>query len=287
MKPAYILDDKCLSIVFLDTGRNYTVFKNTCINWDLTIERLKNEDYENLETLISAKSIIDNVADKLGGAALDHLGVSVDGRYVDNYLTRKIISFANNNKPYKPLLRFLEKLLLNPSKRAVDELYKFLEHGNMPITEDGDFIAYKSVTPEYKDWHTKSVDNSIGAKPPRMPRNEVSDDCDVECGSGYHAGTFSYASTFAWKFHSSAGRVVLVKINPANVVSVPKDHNNRKLRCCEYEVVAEFEKILDNDYTPCYNTWEVDELCDCTLDKNCCSTNPTQLKRDSKGRFCK
>jgi hypothetical protein len=34
-------------------------------------------------------------------------------------------------------------------------------------------------------------------------------------------------------------RVVIVKINPADVVSIPSDYNNAKGRACRYEVVGE------------------------------------------------
>ena len=32
---------------------------------------------------------------------------------------------------------------------------------------------------------------------------------------------------------------MIVKIDPADVVSIPVDYNNSKGRCCKYEVIAE------------------------------------------------
>jgi hypothetical protein len=41
------------------------------------------------------------------------------------------------------------------------------------------------------------------------------------------------------------GRLVAVKINPADVVSVPSDYNNQKLRTCSYTVMFEIEGAKD------------------------------------------
>jgi hypothetical protein len=43
-----------------------------------------------------------------------------------------------------------------------------------------------------------------------------------------------------------SNRVVIVKINPADVVSIPSDYKNTKGRCCRYEVIAEFEGYNDD-----------------------------------------
>jgi hypothetical protein len=51
---------------------------------------------------------------------------------------------------------------------------------------------------------------------------------------------------------------MILKINPADVVSVPKDYNGAKGRCCKYTVVAQvngspaeaFAKVVNGDYDP-------------------------------------
>jgi len=49
------------------------------------------------------------------------------GEILQNELTDRIVQFMKEDLPFEPLLRFLEKLLDNPSKRALDELIKFLD----------------------------------------------------------------------------------------------------------------------------------------------------------------
>ena len=53
------------------------------------------------------------------------------GEYVHNLVVDKILSFMRNSLPYKPLVKFLSKLMENPSSRSVNELYKFFtdKHG--------------------------------------------------------------------------------------------------------------------------------------------------------------
>ena len=206
--------------------------------------------------------------------------------------------------PVKPLLNFLSKVLQNPSRRAVQELYKFLEHGQMPLTPTGNFLAYKSVRADYKDWYSNKFLNTIGSEH-TMARNDVCDDPDLGCSYGFHVGTLAYAT----EFNQGANRLVVVEVDPSDVVSVPHDCQNQKLRTAKYKVVGEFEKPLANDYSSQYNNDE-DESddddedddcgfpnCDCDdpdecerLDEeldNCSDECPYHNKRDQNGRFCK
>jgi hypothetical protein len=159
------------------------------------------------------------------------------------------------------MIKFMDNLMLNPSKRAVDELYGFLEkHGN-PITPDGKFLAYKKVRSDYKDVHSGTTLNKPaelldgndhvkmsfpmgqkgevtvavvnGVTVVSMPRNEVDDDKDRTCSYGLHFCAKDYLG------HFGGERVVIVKIDPADVVSIPADYNDAKGRACKYEVVGE------------------------------------------------
>lgn len=159
------------------------------------------------------------------------------GSVVHNCLTERILDLCRNNYPFEPMLKFLENILENPSFRAVNELYKFLEHKGLPITSDGCFIGYKKVQDDYKDWYSGKYDNSVGAKP-KMDRREVDEDSTKDCSYGFHIGTLEYARD---DFHSGSGRIMICKVNPKDCVSVPSDFNFSKLRVCEYEVIDELE----------------------------------------------
>lgn len=166
--------------------------------------------------------------------------VFVDGDSIQSVVADRIINFLADGVDCLPIFKFITRLQLNPSKRAVDELYTFLEHKHLPLTETGTFLAYKAVRNDYTDKHTGRFFNGVG-EVLSMPRNKVDDDKNVGCSYGFHAGTLAYASNFA----SGSDKLVLVEIDPADVVSIPTDCEFQKLRTCRYKVVAEYERPLD------------------------------------------
>jgi hypothetical protein len=187
-----------------------------------------------------------------------------------------VLSFLEAGLDCVHLFKFILKLNLNPSKRAVDELYTFLEHKNLPYTESGTFLAYKAVRNDFTDKHTGKFFNGVG-EVLSMPRNKVDDDKNVGCSYGFHAGTLKYASEFA----CGSDKMVLVEIDPADVVSIPTDCEFQKLRTCRYKVVAEYERPLDEHvYESRFSTendddvdeeWDDDEECYNCSECDCCS----------------
>lgn len=151
---------------------------------------------------------------------------------LEGHLGNKLMMFLEKDIDITPLYEFTKNLYMNPSYRAVTELFGFLESSGLPITSDGYFMAYKKVTHDYKDIFTRTFDNKIGDKV-SMPRFKVNEDKDQTCSAGLHFAAHSYADSFG------SGPLMAIKINPADVVAIPTDYNNQKGRCCAYEVVAE------------------------------------------------
>ena len=182
----------------------------------------------------------------------------VDGDVVDSVVSERLIQMLSNEIDVLPVLKFVYRLRLNPSSRAVNELYTFLEHKCLPLTESGTFLAYKAVRPNYYDKHSGKFDNSVG-NVLSMPRNKVDDDKLAGCSYGFHAGTLEYASDFACQ----NDKIVLVEIDPADVVSIPVDCEFQKLRTCRYKVVGEFERPLTEPlYESRFETENDDEVDD-------------------------
>jgi hypothetical protein len=154
---------------------------------------------------------------------------------VHNVVAQRIVRFMREGIDAQYLINFLENLMKNPSKASREELYLFLENGKVPITDDGRFIAYKWVTSDYKDSHTRRMDNSVG-QIVKMDRSGVDDDRSRTCSSGLHVCTQFYT-----KF---SDKLMLVAVNPKDVVSVPVDYNNAKMRVAEYEVLEEISPEL-------------------------------------------
>lgn len=235
---AYIItNDGNISLTY--NGRAHSIGKSHEY-YDAIVEVLNaNKNFHLLEHLLD---VPETIKKNVTGVSVNQFGEIVyNGNILHNSVSRRIMDFIQKGLPYKPLITFLDNLMQNPSKRAVDELYNFLSHNGLPITSDGCFMAYKGLTSDFKDRHTQTFDNSVGAIH-RMARNMVDEDKDRTCSYGFHVGTHAYATDFA----GSEGKVVLVKVNPRDAVSVPADHNDQKLRVCEYEVVQECEGLLDS-----------------------------------------
>lgn len=160
--------------------------------------------------------------------------VWIKGEAMPDELSTRIIAMKKEKIPIVQLLNFWENLKQNPSMNSVQQLYKFLENNCHPLTEDGYFIAYRSIRQDWKDFHTGTMDNSIG-QVVSMPRNKVNDKPEQTCSDGLHVASWSYASSFG----DSTRRMIEVKVNPKDVVCVPNDYQNTKMRVCEFEVLAE------------------------------------------------
>jgi hypothetical protein len=145
-----------------------------------------------------------------------------------------------------PIVRFLNRAIVLPTHNR-EALFDFIERGNLPICEDGMFLAFKSITPDFKDWWTQTVDNSVGANP-TMERLEGDSDNRVNCSRGYHIGTPKYAGSY-----HSGQNIILVQCDPEDVISIPNDSSCGKIRTLEYLVLD----VLDKDSM--FNGFDGDE----------------------------
>lgn len=236
MKIPYILTDHSLTIVLNDEPKTITSENPV---WNDAITAIREGRFDDLSDILDKSKAIAKFSH--GKIEVRDGVVTYAGEEINNIVVDRILNFIKNGLPYEPLVKFLDKLMLNPSRRAVNELYKFLEHKKMPLTPDGDFLAYKSVRADFTDWYSGNHNFAIG-QVREMTRNQVCDNADIGCSAGYHAGSEDYAKSF-----NSGGNLVIVKINPADVVSVPNDCDCQKLRASKLEVVALYRKALDKE----------------------------------------
>lgn len=196
-------------------------------------------DIETLRSELDALADVPAFVQKASGGKVEvRDGVVFYGEEaIHNTLSSRILWGLSEGFDMDPYLAFLGNLMENPSKRAVDELYGFLEACNMGITDDGCLIAYKRVRNDYRDCHSGRFDNSVG-QILEMPRNKVDEDKDRTCSYGFHFCSQAYLPHFG---SSSGNRIVIVKVNPRDVVAIPADYANAKARCSRYEVIGEYE----------------------------------------------
>lgn len=166
-----------------------------------------------------------------------HHGVKLKG-----YAVSKLIALIEKGESVEALANFLTKIQANPDQNVIDNLYEFLEFGKIPITPNGNFLAYKAVRSDYRDIHSGSVSNEIG-RVISMPRRDVDPNRDQTCSYGYHVCSFEYLKHFA----RADGHIVVCEVNPADVVAIPSDYNNTKMRVSAYRVVDEVTQNYEDN----------------------------------------
>ena len=219
-------------------NRTYQVLPDH-INYKMILEALPTANADELLEIVDVEKAVATFSDGL--VEIKNGQVTYEGEVVHGSISKRILEFMSKGLPFQPLVNFLNNLMDNPSMQSQKELYDFLEHENLAITSDGHFLAYKAVRSDFKDKYRGTFDNSIG-NIVTMQRAKVDDDRARGCSDGLHAGALNYVASYG---NVDAGdRIVIVKINPKDVVSVPSDCNCEKLRTCRYEVVAEYEGEL-------------------------------------------
>ena len=201
----------------------------------------------------------------VGLLSVNALGVTYEGKPLHTTDAERLMAFMRDKLSYKPIANYIANKMRNTSARAIKEMYNFLEHKGMPLTLRGTFIAYKGVSLDF--WSIRGnndtvilqgkvnasgqILNTIGATI-EVERSSVDDDFREGCSTGLHVGSLAYAKDWG-------KRVVLVEVDPADVVSVPEDCECQKLRCCKYTVVAEYSGPMPDTLTTEFDSDEDDE----------------------------
>jgi hypothetical protein len=255
----YIVQGSNITVVIGTTP--HTVSKNH-ITYNKLLAAIKAGEWETVQDIIEPKQVVLNFGQ--GNVSVEGDKIFWKGREMHNALTKRMVAMIQEDFPVEPLVAFMENLMENPSKRAVHELYGFLEKNTLPITSDGCFLAYKKVRQDYFDVHSGTVlnkpaayltdedtaaleeaagkNNEVtvevvdGVTVVSMERNLVDDDQNRTCSTGLHFCSQDYLRSFGGE------RIVILKINPRDVVSIPNDYNDSKGRCARYEIVDEIDK---------------------------------------------
>jgi len=215
--------------------------------------------FEELLDLLSLKRVVERWSK--GGLSVTDQGVFYRDQQLVGVDVDRIMGYLREKISYDSLANYMVRKLANPSRRAINEMYSFLEHKEMPLTPDGMILAYKGVQKDFfsvssgqeplisgRRNETGQIFNGVG-EVIEMDRSWVDDDFRKHCSGGLHAGSLAYARDWA---HRHDGIIILIEIDPAGVVSVPEDCNCAKLRCAKYKVIGLFDGPLPNTFTADY-----------------------------------
>lgn len=198
-------------------------------NFQEALENLIEGDIRQAVCLINTKKGIESYVKgdiKIEGNQLFYKDIEI----ISGLATR-IIECYTRQEDISTLIAFLENVMSNPTRKTVYRLFDFLRANDIEITEDGYFLAWKIVTKDFKDCYTRKIDNSVGTTV-EMERFSVQDDDSITCSHGLHVCSRGYLGHYG----SSSDVVVRVKVHPADVVSIPVDYDDAKMRVCKYVV---------------------------------------------------
>ena len=255
--------------------------------WNRIIKDVLADDPEVIDLFDIAQTIArKNISERV---AVGNGRLYFDGDEVHDALAQHIVRLIEEGSDqWVALVRFFENLQANPNDNSREQLYRFLQKHGFTLTPEGFFLGYKSVYDRGEGVYTSTasgpaivngveykarnpVEQRIGDTV-ELPRTEIDDDPNTLCSHGLHVASWEYAKGF------SGGTKLIVLVNPRDVVSVPTDGNDGKIRVCRYKIVdttvaenthAFSDEYYDEDDDEYYDDYygESDDDCDCGEDR--------------------
>lgn len=152
-------------------------------------------------------------------------------------LSRKFLAMSASGIDVEPIKQFWMMLMKNPQQVSRESLFTFIEKNGVTITDDGHFILYKGINSDWTSQHDHKTVHRVGEWLPRLESVDL--DPRVPCGRGYHAAPWQYVRSIY-----NTGIIIEVKINPADVISVPHA-DCKKIRNYTYKVVRQVNNCDD------------------------------------------
>lgn len=279
---AFIKTPNGLAIVV--NGKPYNVAKQNSGLYEAVLGLIRSNDWDAIpDTVDRALGLAKKVAAQVLDGSItirDRRVYMKDDQGVEHrlqgYEINKLLELSENGFDIGPISEFAKRVRRNPSEAVRARLYEFMEYGELPLTPKGTFITYKVVRGNYLDKHSGTFDNSVG-RIVEMPREQVDDDDNRTCSTGLHVCSKEYIRSFRY----GDDRLMVCEVAPEDVVSIPTDYNNTKMRTAKYVVIGEITAADDPEFfgKAVYDPEYVEPF-----EAGAVVSTPA---RDSKGRFAK
>lgn len=177
---------------------------------------------------IGAKSGFEIRLNESSGA----VGVFFNGQELSSKVSDMILKMFKEGSDFDPLRNFLIKALGNSDAKEADVLYDFITINSLPITPDGDFLAFKATCADGLDCHSRTVKYEIGSylHVENYDRNK-----NAQCGTGLHVGGRDYVKSYG--NHGDA--YFIVKVNPMDCIFYRPNVGQGKMRVRKLFVYAQ------------------------------------------------
>ena len=261
-KVPYTLSEDSITVFW--EGKPYTVRKDNA-NFQGLRQALFDARYDEVGDFLDITKAIENFVE--GEIEVKDEVVYYKGHCLHGVVVDKLLEMLRAGmKDSAPLTNFITRLQSNPSANSVNQLYSFLSYKSLPNDEEGMVLGYKGVQKDFwsnsgnadtivvqgetNDRH--QILNEVGATI-EVSRRCVDDNKDNHCSFGLHIGSYDYANSWA----GDEGRLLVVKFDPQDAVSVPDDCDFQKLRVCKYTVVEDITDTRKEIDKPVYEANKV------------------------------
>ena len=261
-KVPYTLSENSITVFW--EGKPYTVRKDNA-NFQGLRQALFDARYDEVGDFLDITKAIENFVE--GEIEVKDEVVYYKGHRLHGVVVDKLLEMLRAGlKDSAPLTNFITRLQANPSANSVNQLYSFLSYKSLPNDEEGMVLGYKGVQKNFwsnsgnadtivvqgetNDRH--QILNEVGATI-EVSRRCVDDNKDNHCSFGLHIGSYDYANSWA----GDGGRLLVVKFDPQDAVSVPDDCDFQKLRVCKYTVVEDITDTRKEIDKPVYEANKV------------------------------
>lgn len=240
MQYTILKDGNTSALTVLHAGEHYFATSETHPNYNELVAKVVADDLSVLNDFSVEKTVAERFESLSERVSISGGTVYFDGDPVDDSLTEQIIRFYKEGvENWEPLVNFFEKVQQNPSAHSREQLFRWLAKHKFTLTHDGDIVGYKGVQSDLTSVHAGPaivdgvamnghIPNNPGSEI-KMARNSVQFDPSVGCATGLHVANWDYASSWSEK-------TLEVYVNPRDVVSVPTDSDDAKVRVCRYVV---------------------------------------------------
>jgi hypothetical protein len=261
-KVPYTLSENSITVFW--EGKPYTVRKDNA-NFQGLRQALFDARYDEVGDFLDITKAIENFVE--GEIEVKDEVVYYKGHRLHGVVVDKLLEMLRAGmKDSAPLTNFITRLQANPSANSVNQLYSFLSYKSLPNDEEGMVLGYKGVQKDFwsnsgnadtivvqgKTNDRHQILNEVGATI-EVSRRCVDDNKDNHCSFGLHIGSYDYANSWA----GDEGRLLVVKFDPQDAVSVPDDCDFQKLRVCKYTVVEDITGTRKEIDKPVYEANKV------------------------------
>lgn len=220
------------TVTIIRNGETHTTTSDSP-TFEEVLSHIRNNDWDLAVDTLSPRAAIENYAGthlRIEGSRIINVKT---GETINNAIVPHILSMRANDFDVAPLMNFLANVLANPSMRSRNQIWRFVETNKIAITPTGTLLFYKRVRSNYYDVHTGRTNCYEVGTTHTMPRHLVDDDPESTCSTGLHVCSYEYLRSFQGE------RTLLCEVNPSDIVSVPIDYENSKVRVCSLTVLQE------------------------------------------------